>query len=127
MKIIYILVGIAGGILGGMGMGGGTLLIPLLSIVLKVPQHTAQLINLIAFIPMSFVALIIHIKNKLVVWKKLLYIILPAVITAIIASIIAANAETGLLKKLFGGFLVILGVCYLIGMFFQQKKGKNVD
>lgn len=122
MKLLYVLIGIIGGILGGMGMGGGTLLIPLLSVVLDVPQHTAQLINLIAFIPMSFVALALHIKNKLVVWKNLLYIILPAILSAIAASLIATKANTEMLKKLFGGFLVTLGLCYLISIFLQRKK-----
>lgn len=122
MKFVYVLVGILGGILGGMGMGGGTLLIPLLSVVLEVPQHTSQLINLIAFIPMSLVALTLHIKNKLVVWKNILYIILPAIISAVFASFIAIKSNTEMLKKMFGVFLVVLGVLYLISLFSKKKK-----
>ena len=37
----YAIAGVFGGILGGMGMGGGTVLIPLLSIFYAVEQHTA--------------------------------------------------------------------------------------
>ena len=48
---LLILAGIVGGIIGGMGMGGGTLLIPILTIFLDVPQKNAQAINLVAFIP----------------------------------------------------------------------------
>ena len=66
MFLLFIIVGFLGGLLGGMGMGCGTVLIPLLSIVCGVNQHTAQAINLISFIPMAVVTLIIHIKNKLV-------------------------------------------------------------
>ena len=55
-----ILFGIIGGVLGGMGMGGGTLLIPLLTIFLNISQQNAQGINLIAFLPMSIVAIIIE-------------------------------------------------------------------
>lgn len=61
----YAVAGVLGGVLGGMGMGGGTVLIPLLSIFYAVEQHTAQAVNLIAFIPMAVVAIIIHIKNGL--------------------------------------------------------------
>ena len=64
--LFYALAGLAGGMLGGMGMGGGTVLIPLLTILLGVPQHAAQAINLISFLPMAGVALIIHFKNGLV-------------------------------------------------------------
>ena len=67
----YGVAGIISGVLGGMGMGGGTILIPLLSIFYAVSQHTAQATNLISFIPMSVIALIIHLKNKLVDFKKL--------------------------------------------------------
>ena len=68
----YVFAGLLGGILGGMGMGGGTLLIPLLSIFYNVSQHSAQAVNLISFIPMAVVALVIHIKNKRVDFKGIL-------------------------------------------------------
>ena len=71
-----VIAGLLGGVLGGMGMGGGTVLIPLLSIFCSVGQHSSQAVNLISFIPMAIVALVIHLKNKLIVYKDLLKIIL---------------------------------------------------
>ena len=62
----FILIGLGSGVLGGMGMGGGTALIPLLTIFTSVHQKTAQAINLISFIPMAVVALFLHVKNGLV-------------------------------------------------------------
>ena len=44
--------GLVGGILGGMGMGGGTLLVPILTVFLSMAQKTSQFMNLVAFIPM---------------------------------------------------------------------------
>ena len=73
--IIFSLIGIIGGVLGGMGMGGGTLLIPLLTIFLNLPQKEAQAINLIAFLPMSIIALILHYKNKLLKFKNVGYVV----------------------------------------------------
>ena len=75
--IIFAVVGIVGGVIGGMGMGGGTLLIPLLTIFSGVEQHMAQAINLIAFIPTAIVALIVHIRNKLVEKKHILIVAIP--------------------------------------------------
>ena len=69
----YIIAGLLGGVLGGMGMGGGTLLIPILTIFLAFEQKNAQAINLLAFIPMSIVAIIIHIKNKFYNFFHLLF------------------------------------------------------
>lgn len=115
MEILYyVLAGIAGGVLGGMGMGGGTLLIPLLTLILDVPQHTAQLINLAAFIPMSAAALIFHVKNGLVQWKGLLYVVVPAAAVAVLAGFLAVQASSELLQKFFGWFLAVLGTLSLV-------------
>ena len=117
----YVMIGIIGGLIGGMGMGGGTLLIPLLSIFCGISQHTAQAINLIAFIPMAVVALIIHIKNKYVKFDKVIWIILVGVITCIIGCHVAKVMSGDLLKRCFGGFLVLLSIF----QFYQQIKCEN--
>ncbi len=88
----YGIAGVLGGILGGMGMGGGTVLIPLLSIFYDVGQHTAQAINLISFIPMAVVALIIHIKNGYVKFKSVLIIVLPGLFTCVLGVYLARAA-----------------------------------
>ena len=106
----YLIVGVAGGILGGMGMGGGTVLIPLLSIVCGVTQKTAQAVNLISFIPLAIVSLVIHIKNKLVKFDKILLIILPGIATCVLGCYLARAMSGDLLKRCFGGFLILLSV-----------------
>lgn len=104
----YIFAGIAGGVLAGMGMGGGTLTIPLLVLLLGVPQLTAQYVNLLAFLPTGAAALCVHLKNGLVSGKGLAYVLLPAVAASAAASVFAVDVSTELLGKLFGGFLVAL-------------------
>mgnify|MGYP005806576625 CR=1 FL=1 len=64
--VVLALIGLAGGILGGMGLGGGTLLIPLMTLLSDVPQKTAAAVNLIAFVPMAAIALAVHAKNGLI-------------------------------------------------------------
>ena len=123
--ILMILFGLIGGLIGGMGMGGGTLLIPLLTIFGGLSQHLAQSLNLITFIPMGIIALIIHAKNKLVDFKKGLIIILPAIGGAIIGAILSTNTDEELLGMCFGIFLVVLGIAQFISLFFMQKKPKN--
>ena len=66
MIVWSVVAGVVGGIVAGMGMGGGTLIIPILTIFLNFNQIDAQGINLIAFLPMSLVAIIINAKNHLV-------------------------------------------------------------
>ena len=46
-----ILIGLVAGIVSGTGMGGGTVLILLLTALCGIEQHIAQATNLIFFIP----------------------------------------------------------------------------
>ena len=59
------------------GNGRGTLTIPLLTMLGGLKQHIAQAINLASFIPMAVIALILHLKNKLVKTQGVLFIIIP--------------------------------------------------
>lgn len=118
IKIVLLAVsGIAAGILGGMGMGGGTILIPLLTIFFNVGQKEAQAINLVAFIPMAMVSLAIHIKNKRVKKEGLLWIIVPAVLTSVGGGFAAQAVNGEVLKRIFGGFLLLLSVV----QFFSEE------
>lgn len=118
IKIILLAVsGIAAGILGGMGMGGGTILIPLLTIFFNVGQKEAQAINLVSFIPMAMVSLAIHIKNKRVKKEGLLWIIVPAVLTSVGGGFAAQAVYGEVLKRIFGGFLLLLSVV----QFFSEE------
>lgn len=117
-----IICGILGGILGGMGMGGGTLLIPLLTIFLNLPQKTAQGINLIAFIPMAIVAIIIHLKNKLISFNNLLWIIVPGVVFSVSFSFLANQINNGVLKLLFGNFLILIASYEAVQLCFDIKE-----
>ena len=119
--IKFILIGIARGVLGGMGMGGGTLTIPLLTMLGGLKQHIAQAINLASFIPMAVIALILHFKNKLVKTQGVLFIIIPALVFSVISSLIIKNIDSDLLSRLFGGFLALLGVWILIENIFINK------
>lgn len=123
--IKFIFIGFAGGILGGMGMGGGTLTIPLLTMLAGVEQHTAQAINLVAFIPMALIALIVHFKNKLVKTQGVLYIIIPAVALSVLSSFIVKKINSTLLSRLFGVFLALLGLWILIDNLFIHKNSKK--
>ena len=121
MIILEMVVGLLGGIVGGMGMGGGTLTIPLLTIFLKFEQLQAQGINLIAFLPMSVVALVIHFKNKLVDIKSTWVLAVIGCVFSLIGSLIANNTSNIVLKKIFALFLIGLGVWQLIEIIKKKK------
>lgn len=111
------LIGVLTGLLGGMGIGGGTILIPSLIIFMKMNQHSAQSINLISFIPASIVALIIHNKNNNLEKGVIKSLMIPGIIAALIGSLIAVNLNSILLKKIFGIFLFIMGIFEIISQY----------
>ncbi len=126
-EILFVLAGILAGVLGGMGMGGGTILIPILTILFSISQHTSQAVNLIAFIPMAIVAIILHAKNKLIRKKGLLLIIIPATVISLLASLLSNSLHADFLKKAFGLFLVCLAVVqfFLGKVVKRQKRGEK--
>lgn len=124
--IIYLVVGFFAGVLGGMGMGGGTILIPALTILLGVNQHLAQATNVIAFLPMAALALPAHKKNGLLRTDDVWEIILPALVTTVLGGLLMAALPTDVLKKLFGLFLVALAVKQTFSLVSGlQSKGKK--
>lgn len=119
--VLLVLAGIAAGALGGMGMGGGTILIPVLTIFFDVEQKQAQAINLVAFIPMAIASLIVHVKNKRVETKGILWIIIPATVLSLAGSMVAQAINGEILKRIFGGFLLLLSVAQFFSEEINEK------
>lgn len=111
---LLILGGMAGGIIGGMGMGGGTLLIPILTIFLDVPQKSAQAINLIAFIPMAVIVTLINVKRKAIDYRSVLTVALPALVTSVVSSLFVGKIQADALSAGFAAFLIVLGTVMMI-------------
>lgn len=123
MQFLYfILAGVLGGVLAGMGMGGGTLTLPILVLILGVEQLTAQFANLIAFLPSGGVSLSVHIKNGFVEKKGVIFLFLPSVISCAVCSFFASTIDGDLLKKLFGGFLVVIALASFCQKIVQRVK-----
>lgn len=108
--MLYAFIGFFAGIIGGMGMGGGTILIPALILFTHIDPKIAQSINLLSSIPMTIIALIIHIKNKNVVLELVIPIAAFGVLGAIFGSFVANYLSSEILKKVFGIFLLIVGI-----------------
>ena len=103
---LYLLLGFIGGIPAGMGMGGGTVTIPLLVLVGGVEQKIAQSANLFSFLPMSIGALKMHADNGLLQTKCVGWVILPALLFSALGTTLAVALPSALLKRAFGAFLI---------------------
>lgn len=112
--IVYIIAGLAGGVLGGMGMGGGTVLIPILTIFCGVEQHLAQSANLITFLPMAVFSLQVHASNHLLDTKGIGFIIVPALALSVAGGFLVDRVAGRSLQTGFGVFLCLLSIWQFI-------------
>ena len=108
--MLTLIIGFAAGVISGMGIGGGTLLIPALVFLVGTKQQIAQSINLIVFIPSAIAALIVHARNHNIEKGLFLKLVLTGCVGAIAGSLLAVNLNSGLLKKFFGIFLFGVGI-----------------
>lgn len=108
-----------------MGVGSAGLLIIYLTSFGNVEQFSAQGLNLVFFLFATIASLLVHVKKR----KLYPYLIAGAVILAIpgvlFGGYIARMLETEILRKLFGGMLVITGSISASNVINEMRSGKN--
>jgi len=124
------LVGFAAGIISGMGIGGGAILIPALTLVFGMTQQNAQHINLLYFIPTALFATLVHKKNGNIEKKGLLPLILWGMLGALPGALLAIKLDANHLRKGFAVFLLLMGLYEIrkgIRLLLKSRDaGKNV-
>lgn len=109
------------GFLAGLGVGGGSLLMLWLTSVIHMDYAVAKTVNLLFFLPTALIATLFHKKQGSINFKK----VIPGIICACIASAIfsysGTHMDTHLLKKLFGGVLILTG---LRELFYRPRNAK---
>ena len=107
---VSLIVGTLLGFLSGLGIGGGSLLIIWLSVILGMDHNSARSINLLFFLPSALIACIFRWKQGAIRWKKILPAMVSGCIAAALFSWLGGMFQIELLKKLFGGLLILTGL-----------------
>lgn len=118
---VILTVSILLGFLTGLGIGGGSLLILWLTLVLKMPQAEARGINLLFFLPSALVACLFRWKQGKLELRKVLPAMIAGALGAALFSFIGSQMDTELLKKPFGILLLITG---LRELFYRPRKAR---
>ena len=108
--LLPLLLGTATGILSAWGIGGGTLLLLAMTLLLGVEQSTAQQINLLFFLPTAAAALFLHRKNGYLKPEILKRCIPWGVFAAAASAALGQMLDTALLRRPFGVFLLFAAV-----------------
>ena len=106
------------GFLSGLGVGGGSLLILWLTLVLGLEQSQARSINLLFFFFCAIPACLIRSRRTQIPWRTLLPAMVSGCLCAWIVSLISGNWDLSLLKKGFGILLLVTG---LRELFYKPK------
>ncbi len=115
---IAVLIGALTGVLSGLGVGGGTLLLLWMTAVMGMDQARAGGVNLLYFIACALPAVFGHIKNGLIEKRAVFWCVVLGPPACIAGAFLAAGMDTELLKRLFGGFILAIG---LREIFYRQK------
>ncbi len=105
-----LLMGCILGFLSGIGIGGGSLLMLWLTLVLKLEPFTARCINLLFFIPCALCASLFRWRQGRLKLKKILLPMALGCAAAAGFSLLSPYLDTGLLKKFFGFLLILSGI-----------------
>lgn len=111
---ISLAVGTALGFLAGLGVGGGSLLILWLTLILDFPPDTAAGINLLFFLPTAVTASLFRLKQGKLDFRRILPALAAGIVGAVLFSLIAWGTETEILRKPFGILLLITGIRELL-------------
>lgn len=107
------------GFLAGLGVGGGSLLILWLTLVVGMDYADARTVNLLFFLPSAAIATLFHRKQGSVDFKNIYPAIVCGCAAAALCSILGKYVDTGLMQKLFGGLLIFTG---LRELFYKPRK-----
>ena len=108
-----VVVGTLLGFLSGLGVGGGSLLVVWLTAVLAAEPRLAQGMNLLFFLPAALCACFFHIRRKKLPWSLVLPAAGAGCLTAALGAFLAGRMDTDLLRRLFGGLLLLTGLSEL--------------
>ncbi|MBR3641788.1 MAG: TSUP family transporter [Oscillibacter sp.] len=108
------------GVLSSWGVGGGTLLLLVMTLFLGVEQKEAQGVNLLFFLPAAASSLFFHAKNDCLDRPTLRAALLPASLAALAASLLSSCVDTEALRRPFGVYLLLSAL-----LLFSKRKNET--
>lgn len=108
--MVSFFVGAALGFLSGLGVGGGSLLLLWMTLVVGADPEQARVMNLMFFLPCAVIATAFRWKQSKPDWKHILPAAGAGLLGALIGNLIAPEIHRELLQKAFGVLFLLAGL-----------------
>ncbi len=108
--MVNFLVGAVLGFLSGLGVGGGSLLLLWMTLVLGEAQSAARVMNLMFFVPCALIATIFRWKQSKPDWHLAVPAIAAGLLGALLGNLLGPRLDVNLLKKAFGVLFLLCGI-----------------
>ncbi|MEX2372632.1 MAG: sulfite exporter TauE/SafE family protein [Dehalococcoidia bacterium] len=113
--LVALAIGLVGGAFGGLlGIGGGTLFVPALVLILGTEQHVAQGVSLAVIVPTAISATQANIRAGFVDTTVAKWVTPPAVLLAFGGAFVAGLLDGPTLSRIFGVVVIYVGALTLI-------------
>jgi len=108
--LLLIAGGLGAGFLSGtIGIGGGLLFVPTMTVGLRISQAVAQGTSLVAIVPTAIVGGITHLREGNVLIASALWMGGGGIFGAVLGALVAVEVPGSILARIWGGFLVFSG------------------
>ena len=118
---VALLAGMILGCLAGMGVGGGSLMILWLTVIVGMDAQIARMINLLFFLPTAIFSTFLRWKSGTLPFRKVFPAMICGSAAAILLSLVSRKVDAAHLQKLLGLLLVVTGIREL---FYRPRKAK---
>jgi len=114
--LVPFLAALGTGVLSSWGVGGGTLLLVVMTLFLNVGHREAQAINLLFFLPTAAASLFFHKEKGFLDKETFRQAAAPGAIASLAAALLSLTVDVSLLRKPFGIFLLYSGASMLLSV-----------
>ena len=103
----YIVLGLVAGVASGcFGIGGGAIIVPVLTLWFKIPYHVAIGTSLALIIPISLAGSLTHSKMSNIDWKIFAFCAVAGMVGAVAGSLLIEKVPALYAKRAFAIFLL---------------------
>ncbi len=111
MKKASFVIGLVSGLFGGLvGLGGGMIMVPLMSRFLRMSQHRIHGTSLIAVVCAGISGAAAYARSGFIDWGAALILAVAASLTSRTGARMSLKVNEATLKRLFGSFLIVMAV-----------------